>query len=170
MKRLSKLSGLSMIDKLSLRAAQVAVVALIVMMLLITVEVILRKWFGTSTKIAHDFSGYLLVALFFWGIAETLRVGKHLRVTILFDRLKVKTQSILYKTSVILGIALVLLLLWASAGFVISSYKSGAVIGDIVEIPEFIPELLIPIGFFFFALQLVAHLIRVFRGEPLKNE
>ena len=170
MKRIRQYLNLSLFDKISLGAVQISVIAVIAIMLLITLEVILRKWFGTSTKIAHDFSGHLLVALFFWGIAETLRKGKHLRVTIIYDRLTPKVQSILYKINVIFAIALTALLLWASTGFVLNSYEKGSVVGDIVEIPEFIPEMLIPTGLFFFLLQMIAHLIRVFRGEPLKNE
>lgn len=143
--------------------ARVAVVALIAMMMLITVEVSIRKSFGISTKIAHDFAGYLLVALIFFGAAQALTVGKHLRVTVLFDRLNQKIQSVLFKASYVIGIVFVLILLWAATGLVVKSYGMGRMTYTLVSIPEFIPELLMPIGLFFFVLQLAANIFREFR-------
>lgn len=176
MKRVRKLFNIPLIDKLSSRAGLVAAVLLIAMMVLITVEVILRKFFGTSTKIAHDFSAHLYVAIVFLGVAETLRSGKHLRVTVIMERFGRRFQSIIYKINVIIATTYILMLLWFSAEFAITSYQKGSMTGTIVEIPEFIPEMFIPIGLLFFTLQLVAHLIREFRGrisergESLQND
>lgn len=149
---------LALVDKLPLGAAQVAVAALIIMTLLITFEVIIRKSFGISTKIAHDFSGYLLVILTFFGAAITLRADRHLRVTVLFSRLNQKIQSILYKIYLIISIGFVLVLLWASTEFVINAYTKGWMTESVIAIPEFIPEAFIPLGLLFFVLQLVAQL------------
>ncbi|MBA7474398.1 hypothetical protein ES707_09750 [subsurface metagenome] len=163
MKRIRPPFYLALIDKSSLSLAQVAVVALVIMMVLITVEVFIRKLFGISTKIAHDFSAYLLVAVLFLGAAETLRVGKHLRVTILYDRWNPKIRSVVYKATFVIVIIFVLSLLWATTGLVVTSYGRGAMTEGLVRIPEFIPELLIPIGLFFFVLQLAAQISREFR-------
>lgn len=165
MKRVRQLFNLSLIDKLSSRVGLVAAVLLIAMMVLITVEVLLRKFFGTSTKIAHDFSAHLYVAIVFLGVAETLRSGKHLRVTVIMERFGGQVQSILNKINVMIATTYILILLWVSAEFAITSYKKGSMTGTIVEIPEFIPEMFIPIGCLFFTLQLLAHLIREFRGR-----
>ena len=163
MKRILQRFGLSLVDEASLRMAQVAVVALVTIMVLVTVEVLLRKLLGISTRIAHQFSAYLIVALLFFGIAETLRVGKHLRVTVLFDRLHPKIRSVLYKASLLIAIVFILFLLWAATGLVVTSYGRGAMTEGLVRIPEFIPELFIPIGLFFFVLQLAAQISREFR-------
>ena len=163
MKRIRLPFNLSLIDRLSLSLAQVAVVALIIMMVLITVEVFMRKFFGISTKIAHDFSAFLLVAVLFLGAAETLRAGKHLRVTVLYDRWNPKIRSVLYKAALMIAIIFVLSLLWVSTGLVVTSYGRGAMTEGLVRIPEFIPQLAIPIGLFFFVLQLAAQISREFR-------
>lgn len=151
---------LALVDKLSWGAAQVAVAALIAMTLLITFEVIVRKSFDISTKIAHDFSGYLLVVLTFFGAAITLKAGRHLRVTVLFARLNQRIQSILYKIYLIIGISFVLVLLWASSEFVMNAYTKGWLTESVIAIPEFIPEAFIPLGLLFFVLQLVAQLCK----------
>lgn len=164
MKRFHQLFTLSLIDKISARVVLVAIASLILMMVLITVEVVLRKFFSTSTKIAHDFSAHFYVAIVLFGLAETLAAGKHLRVTVFLDRFQRQVRSVINKINAIIGIILILLLLWFSTGFVISSYERGGMIGTIVEIPEFIPEMFIPVGLFFFTLQLFVHLIREFKG------
>jgi len=163
MKRIRPPFDLALIDKSSLGLAQVAVVALVIMMVLITVEVFMRKFFGTSTKIAHDFSAFLLVAVLFLGAAETLRVGKHLRVTVLYDRWNPKIRPVFYKAALIIAIIFVSSLLWAATGLVVTSCGRGAMTEGLVRIPEFIPQLLIPIGLFFFVLQLAAQILREFR-------
>jgi len=133
------------------------------MMVLVTIEVLIRKFFGISTQIAHDFAGYSLVALIFLGAAETLRVGKHLRVTILYDQFRPKPKSVVEKMGYIICIIFISLLFWASTTLVIGSYEKGSLTESVVQIPEFIPELLIPIGLFFLLLQLFAQLFREFK-------
>ena len=163
MKRNHRLFSLSVIDKTSLNLARVALVALIFMMVLVTIEVLIRKFLGVSTKIDHDFAGYSLVALIFFGAAETLRVGKHLRVTIVYDRFGPKTKAIVEKVSYLIGITFITLLFWASTTLVINSYEKGSLTESVVQIPEFIPELLIPVGLFFFLLQLLVQFFREFK-------
>jgi TRAP-type C4-dicarboxylate transport system permease small subunit len=157
---------LSIIDKLSLYAAWGAIVALLSITVLITIEVFIRKFFGISTKIAHDFAGYLLVAITFLGAAETMRVNKHLRVKILYDRLNSRAQSIFDKINYLIAIVYISILLWASFTLVVFSFKGGFLTESLIQIPEFIPELLIPIGLLFFALQVLSKLFSKFnRGD-----
>ncbi len=164
MKKNHQLFSLSVIDKTSLNMARVALVALIFMMVLVTIEVLIRKFLGVSTKIAHDFAGYSLVALIFFGAAGTLRVGKHLRVTIVYDRFGSRTKAIVEKASYLVGITFITLLFWASITLVINSYEKGSLTESVVQIPEFIPELFIPVGLFFFLLQLLVQFFREFKG------
>jgi len=166
-KRLRQLFDTSLIDRLSLGAAQATVVILIIMMLFISVEVLIRA-FGTSTRIAHEYSGYLLVAISFWAAAEVLRIRKHIRITVLTGRLNSKIQSILDKVNYIIALILVFFLLWAASRLVVGSYGTGMLSMGVYQIPIFIPQLAIPIGLFFFLLQIAADLFKMFRLP--KNE
>ena len=158
-----RLFSLSFIDKTSLNLARVALAALISMMALVTIEVLIRKLFGISTKIAHDFAGFFLVALIFLGAAETLRVGKHLRVSILRDRFSQKIKPAVEKLSYVICIIFVSILLWASITLVVNSYEKGSLTESVVQVPEFIPELIIPVGLFSLILQLLAQFYREFK-------
>lgn len=163
MRRLRVEGDVSLIDRLSLGAGRATVVVLIIMMLLITVEVFIRKSFGVSTRVAQEFSGYLLVAIAFWGAAEVLRTNSHIKITLLTERLSQKGQSRLNKANHVTALALVLLLLWASTSLVVTSYRTGMITMGIYQIPVVIPQLPIPIGLFFLALQLAANIFRLFR-------
>jgi len=159
---------LSIIDKLSLYAARGAIVALLCMTVLVTIEVFMRKFFGISTKIAHDAAGYFLVAITFLGAAETMRVNRHLRVKILYDRLNSRAKNIFDKINYFIAIIYLSLLFWASSSLVFFSFKEGFLTESVIQIPEFIPELLIPVGLFFFILQVLSKLFRKFnRGDRL---
>ena len=156
------------IDKLSLYAAWGAIAALLSMVVLVTIEVFMRKLFGISTKIAYEGAGFLLVAITFLGAAETMRANKHLRVKILYERLNSRVQIIFDKINYFIAIVYISFLFCASFSLVASSFKGGFLTESVVQIPEFIPELLMPIGLFFFALQILSKLFRTFnRGDRL---
>ncbi len=134
------------------------------MMGLIVLEVCLREIAGTSTKVAHEFSGYMLVAVAVWSAAEVMSSDKHINVSVVTDRLRPAPKDILRRMSHVLTLVLTALLLIASAGLVLHSIRTGTVTGGLYQIPAFIPQLAIPIGFFFLLLQLVVNTLRLFWG------
>jgi len=119
--------------------------------------------FGMSTRVADEFSGYLLVAMSFWAVAEALKAGRHIKITVLTEHLNPKIQSVLDKANYIITFVLTSLLLWAATKLVIGSYETGMLSMGIYQIPVFIPQLAIPIGLFFFVLQMAGDLFKVFR-------
>ena len=162
LRRIRQLFDISLIDRLSLGAAQATVVVLIIMMLLITVEVFIRI-FDISTRVADEYAGYLLVAMSFWAAAEALKAGKHIKITVLTSRLNPKIQSVLYKANYIIAFTLIVLLLWTATNLVIGSYETGMLSMGTYQIPVFIPQLAIPIGLLFFVLQIAGDSFKVFR-------
>ena len=64
----------------------IAGIALFFMAMLVTVDVIGRE-FLHPTGIAHEVSGYCLVAIVFLGLAYTLRRGRHIQITTVTSRL-----------------------------------------------------------------------------------
>ncbi len=72
-------------------------------------------------------------------------------------------KAIVEKVSYLIGITFITLLFWASVTLVIGSYEKGSLTESVVQIPEFIPELLIPVGLFFFLLQLLVQFFREFK-------
>ncbi len=138
---------------------------LMLMMGLIVFEVCLREIGGTSTKIAHDFSGYMLVAVALWSAAEVMASGKHINVTVVADRLRPRVRGALWRVSHVLSLVLSAVLFYSSALLVWKSLVNGTVTGGLYQIPVFIPQLAIPIGFFFLMLQLFVNTLRLFWGD-----
>jgi TRAP-type C4-dicarboxylate transport system permease small subunit len=155
---------LSWPGRLSYSVGHVATVSILLMMLLISVEVFIRKTFGMSTKIAHDMSGFLLVAVTFLGAAETLRAGKHLRVTILFDNLGTRLRRICEFINLAITMVFIALLLWSTLGLTVDSYLRGNLTDGIIQLPEYLPQALMPVGLAVFLLQLFANLTRLLKG------
>ncbi len=138
---------------------------MILMMLLVSFEVFIRKTFGWSTMVAHDLSGFFLVAITFLGAAQTLRAGRHLRVTFLFDRLGPKTRFACNVVNMVIAIGLVSVLLWVTGALVMDSYEKGALTQGVVQFPEYVPQLLMPLGLGVFLLQLVVNLFGLLKNK-----
>lgn len=152
----------SAIDKSSIIMSRVTAVMLVFMMALITTEVIFRL-FGLSTRVADEFSGYLMVILTFWGTAEVARRERHIRVTVLTERMSARVQRWLARLCNVLGLILLALLLYAAGLLAMGSFNSGAITTGVFQIKRYIPQAAIPIGLFFATLQLANQIVKSFR-------
>jgi len=164
MNTLRELARSHAVDRLSVLASRASAVVLVLMMGLIGLEVCLREIVGTSTKVAHDFSGYMLVAVALWSAAEVMSGDKHINVTVVTERLRPGMQRQLRRMGYVVTLVLVALLFASSAGLVLRSLQTGMVTGGLYQIPVFIPQLAIPIGLFFLMLQLLVNTLRLFWG------
>ncbi|NLE95529.1 MAG: TRAP transporter small permease [Dehalococcoidia bacterium] len=153
------------VDRMSHWVSVGSALMLMLMMGLIVFEVCLREIGGTSTKIAHDFSGYMLVAVALWSAAEVMSGGKHINVTVVTDRLRPRARGVLWRIGHVLTLVLSAVLFYSSALLVVRSLANGTVTGGLYQIPVFIPQLAIPIGFFFLMLQLFVNTLRLFWGD-----
>ena len=152
------------VDRLSVGLSRASAVVLMLMMALIVLEVCLREIAGTSTKIAHEFSGYMLVAVAVWSAAEVMSSDKHISVSVVTERLQPGPKGVLRRVSHVLTLVLAAILFVASTGLVLHSIRTGTVTGGLYQIPAFIPQLAIAVGFFFLLLQLCVNTLRLFWG------
>lgn len=90
---------------------------------LITVEVVARKLFGFSTLMADEYSGYLLVAMVSFGLADTLSIGGHVSVEILTERLGVLARGLVGLATNLVGFGFAVLWSWHSLTLVMTSYN-----------------------------------------------
>ena len=71
---------------------------------LIFAEIVSRLFFGTSTQVAEEFSGYALAGMIYLGAAYTLIHQEHIRVEILRDRLEGDAQVWLERFALTVGV------------------------------------------------------------------
>lgn len=80
------------VNQITLSASGIAGLALLVMTLIITMDVVLRYAF-TPTKWVHELSTYLMVVLVFMGLAYALKEDAHIKVDFLVVRLPRRIQD-----------------------------------------------------------------------------
>jgi TRAP-type C4-dicarboxylate transport system permease small subunit len=80
------------VNQTTLLASGIAGLALLVMTLIITMDVVLRYAF-TPTKWVQEFSTYLMVVLIFLGLAYALKEDAHIKVDFLVVRLPRRIQD-----------------------------------------------------------------------------
>ena len=80
---------------------------------LIASEIVLRTFFGRSTQVAEEYSGYFLAAMIYLGAAYTLQKGEHIRVEILRERLGERAGLWLERFVLLVGLCFATLLVYA---------------------------------------------------------
>lgn len=143
------------IGKISSVGGAISQVVAGLMMLLIAVDVIGRQVFSRPTYVADELSGYFLVAITFLALGQTEKLGKHLRVDIIFSWLSKKNASRLTLICSVISLAFIVWFTWSTAVAAAQTYQIGTRKQTILGTPYWIPELLLPVGLGIFTLQMV---------------
>jgi len=92
---------------------------------LILYEIALREFFGQSTLVAEEYSGYFMAGIVYLAAAYTLHKGEHIRVGLLRERLDPEWQRRLDLVAGALGIAFTTLLVIALGRQVLDAWHYG---------------------------------------------
>ena len=119
------------IDKLSKFFMLISVVALIVLTLLVSYEVIVRKLFHGGSIAIQELEWHLYDITFLFAIAYTLSHNKHVRVDILYNKFPKKVKLTIDFVAVLFFIVPLATLIFVEAiPFVQMSYAQGEGSGD----------------------------------------
>jgi TRAP-type C4-dicarboxylate transport system permease small subunit len=148
------------IDILSKAAVAISALSLVFLVFMITAYVFVREFLYGQWLFVEEWSGYLLVLIFYWACAYALRSGAHIKVDIVFrlfpDRVKpwVECVSALMATS-ILGF-----LIKGSIDWVIYAVEERVVSDYPSLTPMWIPLAFVPIGLGHFGLAMGLETVR----------
>jgi TRAP-type C4-dicarboxylate transport system permease small subunit len=149
------------VDALSTAAMAVSAAATVLMTGLITVEVIGRSVFRVSTLVSDEMSGYLLVVLTFFGLADSLRSGSFIRVEFLYDRLSGSgARRWLDGALLLAALGYTGFLAYHFWAFVGESYRFGTTSVYFTRTPLWIPQLFMAAGTSLLLLTIAAALVR----------
>jgi C4-dicarboxylate transporter, DctQ subunit len=156
---------LAALDRLARWGFAIACVLVVAMLCLIFTEVLARKLFATSLEFAWEWAAYLLAISLLLGSGHTLRAGLHVRVQLALSALGPRRARWLDAAATALGVLAAGFLALALVRLTVSSYTGGT--------RSFLPSntLLWPfqagfaLGAVLLALQFVARLVRLARGE-----
>jgi len=155
-------------DTLSRWGAYLSALSMLLVVALITVEVGLRSLAQTSTLVADEYSGYLMVAIVFFGLAYTLRTEGHIRISLLTVRLPERWRRGFELGATLFALALCLYLFRHMAKMVYDTWQLGMQADSIAETPLYLPQLSMLAGMLLLILQLVAETLRRLLSSPTR--
>ena len=147
------------IKALSWMGAMVAALALAVLSVSVIWEVIARGVFRSPTIWSMEISTYGIAAICFLGLGWVLRQGQHLEIDLVVARLPGRLRQGIGIATDAFSAAFCALLVWYGANFVDVSYIIGSVSVSELRVPQWIPQLTLPIGFALLGLEFIARIL-----------
>ncbi len=138
-------------------------IALAVAVTLTFIEVILRL-FGKSLGITHELVNYLLIWTGLIGASIGVRSNTHLGVDVLVQNCEPKVQKLTLLTTTSINIAFSVIIATLGYQHVMKILTFGQVTPE-MEIPIYIPRLLIPIAFGLMAIRFSQELVRIWKTK-----
>lgn len=131
----------------ALAAAIIAGIALLTMMVLITIEVIQRNFFGRSFLFVEEYSGYMVLVVLAFGVPLALMDNALLRVDLLIDMVKGARRNALQVVYDVASLAFCLTAAYYFSVFAYKSFMRGSFAPSPMMTPLYIPQSFIAIGF-----------------------
>ena len=105
--------------------AAVLVIGIIVMTLILFVQVFYRVFFHDGIKWAEELARILFIWVSWLGISMGEKKGEHIKVTMITDRLKGRTQTIALVISDILSLLILLVFLYSGIEVAVKIFDMG---------------------------------------------
>lgn len=123
--------------------------------LFVTIDVLARRFLGTSSGGTTELSGYMLGFGITWGVAQAMVDRAHVRIDALVMRLPLFLRQVLHIVSLALLTMFMVVVAWSSLSVVEESMLFGTRDISVLAVPLVIPQVLWAFGLCFFALLLV---------------
>lgn len=144
-------------------------VLLIVVMLAVSVKVVFRYFLHVSLIGTDEICEVILLYITFLGVAWLLRKEGHVKIDILFIRLKPKTQAWLNIITSVLGAIMCLVLVWYGTLATLGLWHRGIVTPTILELPRALTIAIIPVGSLLLSLQFMRRAWLYVTGKEQKE-
>ena len=131
-------------------------ILLLASVLLISIEVVLRKFFLISFGGADELSSYTLGICISWSLAYVLFEKMHIRIDIVYTKVSQKFQNLFDLLAVTFTLAFIGLLTYFSSSVAYTSIIKNSTANTPLGTPLWIPQTLWVLGFgFFFIVVLI---------------
>jgi TRAP-type C4-dicarboxylate transport system permease small subunit len=150
----------------------IATIALFAIMALVVADVFMRYVLNSPFSFTYDLIGlYLLAAVFFLTISDTLRVHAHVGVDILLSRFPPAGRRLSEIVTALTGLFLFVLICKVGFDRALDNYEQHDVLSGAIPWPTWISAALVPFGCgvlaLRLALQLVGHVLSLVSGRDL---
>jgi TRAP-type C4-dicarboxylate transport system permease small subunit len=151
--------------------AGAGILALVAMMVVVTLDVILRYVFNQPTVWAGEVASFLTIAVVFLGLAQNMRLGDHIRIDILTGRLPARTRLFLDVAAHAIAIVFAVVLFWGCWVRFDNFWVRQTVSDSPLMIPLWLPMLPVLAGAAIFCLAAVGGFVTRFHallgGDPI---
>ncbi len=147
------------VDRLSRWSVAVGGLALAVMIVLITAQVVSRRFLDAPMVVADELSGYLLVITTFSALGYAHQRDDHIQVTLLIDRLSHRTRAFLRIAWCLVSLPFLALLVWRTSVLTFDSYVSGSFSVSATNVILWPIQIFVPLGLTVFLMQMAATLL-----------
>lgn len=133
------------------------------LVLVMAFNVLLRYLFHTGSVAMQELEWHLMAPVSLLCMAHAIKHEGHVRVDILFGRMPPRAQQVVEVISCLLAVALCIIVIQLSWGYVMQSYRIGEGSPDPGGLPyRFILKAMIPAGFVLLLVQSIAATLRAF--------
>ena len=148
------------VDRVIALSVAVPAVALLSGAFLILAYVIGRRWLGLQWLFVEEYIRYFLVLFVYFPLAYTLKTGGHINVTVVVNRLSVRTRMLLDVVTSIVALGVLIFMIRASImDWWLPAWTRNAVSMSAVHTPLWIPYLILPLGLGLFSVVLLLHIV-----------
>jgi len=140
----------------------IASVGALVMMIMISVDVLLRHFFSMPIKGSYEISeNILMVGIVFFALSR----AHHVRVTLVVGKLPPWSQRLASQMMLLISIVLFFLMTWQSGYMVYVSWSQREIHDGILNFPLYPGRVIVMMGVFLLLLKLVLRFLKSFRAE-----
>ena len=133
----------------------------------LTVAQVVARIAGTIVPSADDFATFAMAGSIFLGLAHTYRIGGHVRVLTLQQRVSPAVRRWMEVGCLSAAAAMIAYLLWYTADMIASTYRMNEHTLGLIPVPTWIPMMFMLVGMFVLFLAVADDLIVVLRnGKP----
>ena len=157
-------------DRLEEWLCYVSAVAVAVMMLITTVEVIGRSLFYKSVPGSYEYVSLLFVYLIYLGLAYSQRRDAHIKISLVYDYLPRKARQVVQGVFLLIVIVFFAVLTLTSADSTWSNYVLGDTVLGTIEIKTWWARAGVPVGCGLLALRFLSQFLRLATTGELYEE
>lgn len=139
--------------------AVIGALAVVVIMLLTTLDVAWRTFAGGSFGGLVEYSQILIVVGVFLGLAHTQLMGRHVTVDLLVTRLSPRTARAVERLALVVCLIVLGWIFWATLQAGLTSFRSREFRFGVANVPVWPAKLAIPLGVGMWFLALLIDLI-----------
>lgn len=153
------------VSRLSKILQFLALIAFVILTTSVIYEVIARSILNKPTIWSIEIVTYMISCVAFFGSAYVLRINRHLEINLFIKILSSKAKKSMNIFSNFLGLCFCLIAFFYGCQLINLSYILGVVSESELRVPQWIPQLTVPIGFFALSLEFFVRLIKAIKEK-----